>query len=150
MKNKTQILLILFVSILIFSCEGEKEVYLGKVQIEGIDDVTFDIFQRREFDSVTPINYQIVKEKEFITAKKFLLGTFTYETDTKNFRARSVDSIVYLTFYSTHEICAVFDLKTEKGYPHLETDGIENFELADSLLRKLQKKNSQLTGNWKK
>ena len=134
---------------LLSSCEGE--AYLGELKVRGLENVFVKLWQDREFDKATAIKYQVIVGEKEETAKRFLLGTDAYERNTKNFQASSFDSIVYITFHSDYEICALYDLKQRQGYPNIEKDWKKGREVANKLLKRLQEeKNSKFEGKWKK
>jgi hypothetical protein len=133
----------------LLSCKGEGK--LGNLDVNGISGICFELHQERDFDSATAIDYQIFREGSTpITPRKFLLGTTSYEIDTKNFYAECIDSIIYLTYNSKTEVFALYDLRSNIGYPNLENDWKKSFENAERLLLKLKKTKPELTGEWKK
>ena len=132
--------------IFLSSCEGEAN--LGRLKVEGIPDIYFQLWQEREFDKATAITYQIYYGPRPITPRKFLLGTDTYEVNTHHFKAKSIDSIIYVTFYSKEEICAIYDLRTGKGHPGLEKNWNSSYKVANELLKELQEHNSSFVGTW--
>lgn len=145
--KRVKVFVSIAVLIILQSCEGEAD--LGKLQVKNAEDIYIRLWQEREFDSATALYFQIYREPDFpITTKKYLHGTDTYETDTDNFFAESVNGIVYLTFHSQTEVSAIYDLKSSKGYPHFESDWRESFKVADQLLLELKKTKPELTSSW--
>ncbi|PHR94009.1 MAG: hypothetical protein COA80_12910 [Leeuwenhoekiella sp.] len=130
-----------------------KERRIGQLEISGIDNVFMNIYQEDEFDFATALKYEITdSEKNLILEKSNLIGTSEHITDLYDFKAKSFDSIIYLTWGNENEIYAIYDLKSGKGYPKSQLN--ENWKLqfqnADSLVNKMKEKNPNLNANWNK
>ena len=147
---KTKILLLLTL-VLFTSCFKERKI--GELKVNGMKNIFVNIYQKDEFDSATPLYYEITKsEKDTILKKTHLIGTHDHITDLNDFKAKSFDSIVYLTWGNENEIYAVYDLKSGQGYPKskLNENWKLRFENADNLINELKEKNPNLIANWKK
>jgi len=147
---KTKIILLLTL-ILFTSCFKERKI--GQLEISGIENVFMNIYQEDEFDFVTALRYEITdSEKNLILEKSHLIGTNDHITNLNDFKAKSFDSIVYLTWGNENEIYAVYDLKSGKGYPksQLDKNWKLKFENANNLVNQLKEKNPNLIGNWNK
>lgn len=113
---------------------------IGRVQVEGIPNVYFDLEQENEFDMATAIYYGISTENNMTVAPmKHLIGTHDYITNPDNFAGNSVDSIIYLTWGDTIEVYAVYDLKTTR-----------RLQDKDDLLSRLREQKPYLIGTWNK
>tara|TARA_R110000868_G_scaffold410364_1_gene698190 strand:+ start:97 stop:543 length:447 start_codon:yes stop_codon:yes gene_type:complete len=148
MKSKLFLLLTL---ILFTSCFQERKI--GQIKVSGIENTIVNIYQKDEFDFVTPFYYEILdSDKNLILEKHHLIGTEDHITDLENFKAKSYDSIVYLTWGNENEIYAVYDLKSGKGYPKSKLNGTWKSELENGteLVNELRKINPNLIANWNK
>ena len=112
-----------------------------------------NIYQEDEFDFVTALKYEIMgSEKNIILKKSLLIGTEDHITDLNDFKAKSIDSIVYLTWINENDIYAVYDLKSGKGYPRSSLNESLKIELenGNNLLDRLKEINPNLNANWNK
>ncbi|MCL5130541.1 hypothetical protein [Algibacter sp. L4_22] len=148
MKSKLFLLLTL---ILFTSCFQERKI--GQIKVSGIEDTFMNIYQKDEFDFVTPLYYEILDSDEnLILEKHHLIGTEDHITDLNDFKAKSYDSILYLTWGKESEIYAIYDLKSGKGYPKskLNENWKTKFENANDLVNRLKEMNPNLNANWNK
>ncbi|MCT8341262.1 hypothetical protein MG296_14440 [Flavobacteriaceae bacterium TK19130] len=137
--------------LLFTSCFQERKI--GQLKVSGIENTFVNIYQKDEFDFVTPLYYEILDSDEnLILEKHHLIGTNDHITDLKNFKANSYDSIVYLTWGNTDEVYAIYDLKSGKGYPKSKLNGNWKSELENGteLVNKLKEINPNLNANWNK
>ncbi|QLG45310.1 hypothetical protein [Costertonia aggregata] len=119
--------------------------------MSGIENTFVNIYQKDEFDFVTPLYYEILDSDEnLILEKHHLIGTNDQIMDLENFKAKSYDSIVYLTWGKESEIYAVCDLKSGKGYPKskLNKNWKTEFENSNDLVNRLKEINPDLKANW--
>jgi len=153
-----RLLIILFLLILVFAAvfyfvfiDREPTHEIGRVQVKGIPNIYFNLEQENEFDMATAIYYGVSTENnKTVAPMKHLIGTHDYITNPDNFAAKSVDSIIYLTWGDTNEIYAVYDLKTGSGYPSRMENWKQGSQVADSLMEILNQTKPYLTANWKK
>ncbi len=136
---------------MIISCKGEHEI--GKIQVNGLQDVFVNLSQEDDFEIFTAIYYEIVdKNNAIILRKRHLTGTDLYEDNLKHFTANSYDSIIYITYFDSTKIFALFDLKSKNGYPHGSRN--EDYDIISNhgaeLLEKIRSYNPKLNASWKK
>tara|TARA_B100000378_G_scaffold61146_1_gene45541 strand:+ start:2335 stop:2781 length:447 start_codon:yes stop_codon:yes gene_type:complete len=137
--------------ILFTSCFQERKI--GQLKVSGIENTFVNIYQKDEFDFVTPLYYEIVdSDKNQILEKYRLIGTNDHITDLENFKAKSYDSIVYLIWGNESDIYAVYDLKSGKGYPKskLNENWKSELENGTELVNELKEINPNLSANWNK
>lgn len=116
----------------LYSCFSNKYEYIGEEKIVNKEDWRVKIYQKDEFNMVTPISYQVVDEKDsLITRRYFLIGTHDKLKNVDRFYSKIQDSIFY--------IC----------YPYPEVVTIKHLSTLDSsnqwgLIKKLQKYDTSL------
>jgi len=151
MIEKVKILITCFLILLTLQCsEGLRIV--GKLSIEGVDNLYFRIYQYDEFDSATALRFDVVDENDSVKVRQhFFTGTHDYVNDLEHFTAACHDSIVYMTYGNPEIIFAVYDLKSQWCYPQGTTGENYNdkFRKADILISRLQKHNPKLRANYK-
>ena len=146
MKTRATLFL---VSLLISSCFGERKV--GKLPVSEMDNIFVNVYQEDEFDFVTPLLYEIIDaENNVVLKKSILIGTEDHITDLKEFKAKSLDSILYLIWGNEDEIYAIFDLKTGKGYPNSTKNETmkSKLENGNSLVDRIKTIHPDITANW--
>jgi len=135
------------------SCSEQHEI--GLIEIKGIPGTYVRLSQDDEFDSSTGVYFEIINDNdEIILSKNLLFGSLDYIESSSLFKANSIDSIIYITYYDPKEVYAIFDLKSGKGYPRSlndeNTDVETTFTSADSLFNLIKSQEPKLEANWKK
>lgn len=93
---------LIFILPILTSCFSNKYELIGKKKVEGSGNLYVNIYQLDEFDNVTPINFEVVNDKDsIILPRKFLTGTDISINDQtiENFQAFLHDSIFYLCYF---------------------------------------------------
>lgn len=105
---------------LLVSCAQDKIVSLGILPIEDNDSLSIEIYQKREFDSSTPVYYRVIYSETGYSyiPRTFLTGTADYLTDVSHFTSRQIDKYIILTFINDKEIFMIHDLELNFGGPH--------------------------------
>jgi len=114
---KKHIKLILFAPIfLLYNCYPSGDKFIGKVEIEGIDNVHFNIYQEypHDLEPDLAITYEIVKNEKIISSKHFLFGYTDFPITLDKFGSGMEDSIIYMTFWEDNSVAVIFDLKTNQ------------------------------------
>ena len=137
--------LIIFFAICFYSCSINK----FKVPVKGIPNLSFNIEQRIDdgLSAYYSIEYKKGSETIFYCRNEFLCGLHE-EVYKKDFYANSYDSIIFLSFLDENHVYAIYDLKTNIGFPtrnYLNND----FELSQKklgiLMDSINNYNSKLT-----
>ncbi len=124
---------------------------IGRIQVNGMPNVYFDLEQDNDFDMVRGISYGISTENhETIASKTSIVGTHDHITNTADFYASSVDSIIYLTWGDTTAVYAVYNLASGSSRSNEKTTWEETARIQNELLNRLKDRRPYLVGNWEK
>lgn len=122
-------------TLVLTSCFSNEYELIGKKKVEGSSNLYVEIYQKDEFDHVTPVDYTLLNEKgSTIIPMKFLTGTDVSVSIQKieNFDPFLHDSIFYLC-YPYPEVYAIHHLHPSKSQLH-----------RDSLFQQLKEYDSKL------
>ena len=146
MKNR--FLLLIFYALLAISCFTNGEKVLGNLKIQNYDDFKFRVYQSCEIDFVQAVSLELMQGMDSIIIEKtFLFGTADKNNDLSKFSSASHDSIICLIYGADKTVHAIYDLKTEDGFPIRGEKN--NYNFADSLLSELEYVSSKLIPGWK-
>lgn len=122
---------------------------VGRVTVDNVPGVYFQVYQEQEFDSATALYYEVrTASGKILSYKHHLVGTHD-QAEESDFRASSHDSVVYLvaTYPPATEVLALHDLRTGTGFPsagpqeHFE----ETYRRGRCLLAAVRRCNNKLT-----
>lgn len=118
--------------VLIFSyCTTGRERFVGKLKVIGNENVYFKIYQKDEFDMVSPLSYEIVDQKNTILSnRRFLVGTHDHIEDLEDFYSGSCGKVIYLSFIDSNRVYAIYDMNTKKVS---DLSSIEEYGLLNDL-----------------
>ncbi|MGD1837574.1 MAG: hypothetical protein ACPKPY_05900 [Nitrososphaeraceae archaeon] len=143
-------ILVVGLACFLFCRKGER--LIGKIPVDGLDNVFFRLYQQDEFDYTTALLFDIVDHRDTVIARKhFMTGTLDHVKDLEPFTTGCYDSIVYLTYIDSNRIYGVFDLKENWGYPqgHYTESFDVKFRKADKLIGRLKDFNFEFYANYK-
>lgn len=141
-------LFLLIICFVLTSCSSEYKI--GKLKVEGLKDVFVNFTSVDQFERYDPIYFEVVNDKNEIILRKYSLSASeNYETDLNKFKAKSIGSIMYITYKEEGMVYAIYDFESKKGYPN-GTDGEWEYvsSVRDKLFEKLKKNNPNLKAEW--
>jgi len=140
----------LLCNVIILSCTDQHDI--GRLPGEGLNNIYVKLDQDNEFDHSTGIHYEIIfGNGQVIVEKTLLTGCSDYIEDLSDFTAGSCDSVIFVTFFDSTHVFAVYDLKTGNGHPRSskETDYKTSYFFGDSLIQELNSCKPELKADWK-
>lgn len=100
--------------------DTDEDRLLGKKKIEGTGNLYVKFYQTDEFDMATPLDYEVVNDKDSIVfSKTFLVGTHDKEENANFLYAKVYDSILYVSYIKPNKVWKVKDLKSGKSRENL-------------------------------
>lgn len=113
-----RLLIGVFCFLVFLCCTTDKDRYIGKLKVMGIEGVYFNIYQKDEWDWATPLYFETVDENDvIITPRRFLIGTLDVPIeDVEGFYSGSCGSIIYLAYADSTSVDAIVNLSTKKAY----------------------------------
>ena len=136
-----------YIALLLFfvSCYPKGDKYIGKVTVEGLDNIYFNIYQEypHDLEPGLAIDYEIVSDNKILSSRSFLSGSHSgdFPVQINDYFTGVYDDIIYLSYGDKNRVCAIYDLKTNSGYPKgisMSEDSKSIFNRADSLFSILQ------------
>lgn len=95
-------LLVAILAVFLFglvSCFSNKDKLIGKKKVKGSNSLYVKIYQKDEFDFVTPISFELIlDDSSIVVPKSFFIGSHDKLENLNNFHPFLHDSIFYLCY----------------------------------------------------
>ncbi len=132
MKNFFRYLFLVILSLILYSCFSEKYEYVGEKKVINKDNWKIKIYQLDEFETLTPVEYEIVNERDsLVTGRHGLMGADANLQNVDRYYAKIQDSIFYIC-YPYPKVMAIKHISNINGSNQWSL--IENLKKRDTSL----------------